>query len=160
MNHVKCERWHLEARCAERGYTVAEVMPCVVSETGDDIVVDVDHPAYPAHSRIPQPGTALKKLLAGWPLRITTDPNCACLNRSAEMDRNERTTPGWCDENTATIVGWLRDEARKRGLPFLDVGGTMLVRRAVSIARREARRVTQAQEATAAKETAGGDSSP
>ena len=160
MKYVKCERWHLEARCTERGYTVAEVMPCVVSENGDDIVVDVDHAAFPRHSRYPQPGKALKRMLARWPLRITAEQNCACLAHSDEMDRNERTTPGWCEANTETIVGWLRDEARKRGLPWLDAAGTMLVRRAVSIALREARRVTQAQEATAAKETAGGDSPP
>ena len=138
MNEIKCERWHLEARCKERGYTVAEVMPCVVSETGDDLVVDVDHPAYPRLSRIPQPGTALKKLLASWPLRITADPNCACRARSSEMDRNERKTPGWCNDNIDTIVGWLREQASKRGLPFVDSAGKFLVTRAIAKSYREA----------------------
>ena len=47
MNPIQCERWHLEARCRERGYTLDEVMPCVVSQDGDHWTVDVDHPAYP-----------------------------------------------------------------------------------------------------------------
>jgi hypothetical protein len=138
MNEVKCERWHLEARCNERGYTIEEVMPCVVSENGNDIVVDIDHEAYPRRSRIPQPGTALKKLLAGWPLRITADPNCACQARSAEMDRNERKTPGWCKDNIVTIVGWLREQASERGLPFADSAGEFLVNRAIAKSYREA----------------------
>jgi len=48
-----CHRSHLEARCHERGYTLDEVMPCVVSQDGDEWTIDVDHPAYP---RTPKPG--------------------------------------------------------------------------------------------------------
>lgn len=48
-----CHRAHLEARCTERGYTLDEVMPCVVTQDGDQWTIDVDHPAYP---RTPKPG--------------------------------------------------------------------------------------------------------
>ena len=34
------------------------------------------------------------------------------------------------------IVTWLREEATKRKLPFLDIAGRMLVRRAICNARR------------------------
>ncbi len=44
----------------------------------------------------------------------------------------------WCEANIDTIVGWLREEAEKRGLPFLDVVGRLLVRRAIRNARRAA----------------------
>jgi hypothetical protein len=44
----------------------------------------------------------------------------------------------WCEANLDTIVGWLREEAEKRGLPFLDVAGRLLVRRAIRNARRAA----------------------
>jgi hypothetical protein len=50
---ITCRRSHLEARCAERGYTLDEVLPCVVSQDGDELTVDVEHPAYP---RTPKPG--------------------------------------------------------------------------------------------------------
>jgi hypothetical protein len=50
---ISCLRHHLESRAAQRGYTLVEVWPCVVSEDGDEITVDIDHPAYP---RVPKPG--------------------------------------------------------------------------------------------------------
>lgn len=40
-------RSHFEARCRERGVTLDEVRPCIVSEDGDTITVDEAHPAYP-----------------------------------------------------------------------------------------------------------------
>ena len=40
-------RKSFEARCRERGYTLDEVRPCIVSEDGDTITVDETHPAYP-----------------------------------------------------------------------------------------------------------------
>jgi len=55
-----CHRSHLEARCVERGYTLAEVMPCVVSQEGDEWTIDVEHQAYPRVSRLPPPPPAAR----------------------------------------------------------------------------------------------------
>lgn len=44
---------HLVERCAERGYTLDEVMPCVVSRNGDELTIDTDSEFYP---RVPKPG--------------------------------------------------------------------------------------------------------
>ena len=44
---ITCTRKHLAARCRERGYTLDEVAPCIVSQDGDTITVDESHPAYP-----------------------------------------------------------------------------------------------------------------
>jgi hypothetical protein len=49
-------RSSFEARCRERGYTLDEVRPCIVSQDGDRITVDVDHPAYPRRRK---PGVSL-----------------------------------------------------------------------------------------------------
>jgi hypothetical protein len=146
---ITCHRAHLIARCRQRGYTLDEVRPCIVSENGDTVTVDVDHPAYPREPKpgfAPPPrlspppgrgpGTELKKLLAGWPLFITTTPTCACNARAAKMDIEEARAPGWCIEHMDEIVSWLREEATKRGLPFLDTAGRLLVRRAVAKAKR------------------------
>ena len=138
---ITCHRSNLEARCTERGYTLDEVMPCVVSQDGDEWTIDVEHPAYPRVSRLPEPppppthgpGTELKKLLAK--VGITAAPDCSCNARAAEMDRQG---VEWCEANIDTIVGWLREQAEARGLPFIDVAGRMLVRRAISNARRNA----------------------
>lgn len=40
-------RTAFEARCRQRGYTLEQVRPCIVSEDGDFITVDETHPAYP-----------------------------------------------------------------------------------------------------------------
>jgi hypothetical protein len=122
-------------------------MPCVVAQRDDEWVIDTSHPAFPMESRLPQPptaaltvprgpGTELKKLLAR--VGITAAPDCSCNARAAEMDRREQESPGWCEANIDTIVGWLREQAEARGLPFLDVAGRMLVRRAIQNARRNA----------------------
>ena len=54
----------------------------------------------------------------------------------------------WCEANLEEITGWLREEATKRGLPFLDAAGRVLVRRAIANARRkEAARAKEAAQA-------------
>jgi len=84
-------------------------------------------PPAPTHG----PGTELKELLKR--VGITATPNCSCNARARTMD--ERGCD-WCEANIAEIVGWLREEAAKRGLPFVDMAGRMLVRRAIKNARR------------------------
>jgi hypothetical protein len=79
------------------------------------------------------PGCHLKKLLAK--AGITSTPDCSCNARAAEMDRQGAE---WCEANIDTIVGWLREQAEARGLPFLDIAGRLLVRRAIANARRNA----------------------
>ena len=43
-----------------------------------------------------------------------------------------------CEERIDEIVGWLREEATKRRLPFIDAVGRMIVKRAIKIARKSA----------------------
>jgi hypothetical protein len=77
------------------------------------------------------PGTELKRLLGR--IGIKAEPGCKCTARAEDMDRRGCE---WCDANVPLIVGWLREEATKRGLPFVDAAGTVIVRRAISNARR------------------------
>ena len=152
---ISCDRSQLKARCAERGYTLDEVMPCVVSQDGDQWTIDVDHPAYPRHPKpgfeSPQPapaapshgpGTELSKLLKRFGIEPT--PTCACRAKAAEMD-------AWgCDEcskpeRIEEVVGVMREEAKARGLPFVDMAARFLVKRAIHNARKaEARRAREA----------------
>jgi len=80
-------------------------------------------------------GSELKAILGGWPFRFSETGGCACSSRAAYMDAKGC---DWCDDNIHEIVGWLKEEATKRGLPFLDAIGRMLVRRAIANARRNA----------------------
>jgi hypothetical protein len=138
---ITCHRSNLEARCTERGYTLAEVMPCVASQDGDEWTIDVEHPAYPRVSRLPEPapiptsgpGTELKKILAR--VGIVATPDCSCNAYAILMNANGC---DWVEANMPTVVGWLREQAHARGLPFLDAAGRALVRVAVRNARRAA----------------------
>jgi hypothetical protein len=140
---ITTHRSNLEARCTERGYTLDEVLPCVVSRDGDEWTIDVDHSAYPRVSRLPEPapipthgpGTELSRLLKRFGIEPT--PTCACRSKQQQMDAwgcDECSKPERIDE----VVAVMRTEAEARGLPFLDVAGRMLVRRAISNARRNA----------------------
>jgi hypothetical protein len=80
-------------------------------------------------------GTQLTRLLQAWPFRIESSEGCACRTHALVMDRQG---VDWCEENVDAIVGWLRQQAEARGLPFLDIAGRMLVRRAIANARRNA----------------------
>lgn len=106
-------------------------------------------PAPPAlaRDRVGGVGTELKKLLAGWPFRITAGTNCKCNTRARYMDAKGC---DWCEseEGTKEIMGFLRESAADRGLPFVDIAARLLVRRAVANARKaEARRAKEAREA-------------
>jgi hypothetical protein len=103
-------------------------------------------PPAPTHG----PGVELKKLLKK--VGIVATPNCSCNARARRMDVEEAREPGWCEAHLDEIVGWLREEAEKRKLPFLDVAGRVLVRRAISNARKEQARATQAATAEGSDE--------
>jgi hypothetical protein len=81
-------------------------------------------------------GTHLKTLLAGWPFRIVATPDCKCTSRASYMDAKGC---DWCEspEGMAEILGFLREAAEERGLPFLDAAGRLLVKRAIHNARRK-----------------------
>ena len=88
-------------------------------------------PSVPASG----PGAELKKLLKL--VGITASPTCSCNARAKRMDIEEERSPGWCEAHLDEIVGWLREEASKRGLPFIDVAGRLLVKRAISNASKQ-----------------------
>ena len=77
------------------------------------------------------PGQELKKLLKK--IGITSSPNCSCNKKARFMD-----TQGvkWCEENIDTIIDWLREEATKRKLPFIDIAAKLLIKKAISNAKR------------------------
>jgi hypothetical protein len=147
---IKCHRSHLENRCSERGYSLDEVMSCVFAQDGDVWTIDVEHPAYPRVSRRPAtspatapavalaapahgPGTELSRLLKR--IGIEPTPTCSCRAKQQQMDAwgcDECSKPERIDE----VVAVMRAEAGARGLPFIDMVGRMLVRRAIKNARK------------------------
>lgn len=169
---ITCHKRALIERCRERGYKIHEVMPCVVNQDGDVWTIDTEHEKYPKQQKQKSisaemraaaikkqretlqqkanistapapaptigPGTELKKLLAK--IGIKASPTCSCNTRARIMDEKGIQ---WCKDNTETIVGWLREEATKRGLPFVDMAGKLLISRAISLAEKAEKKKTQ-----------------
>ena len=76
-------------------------------------------------------GTQLKRLLSKLGIRPTAD--CPCNDRARTM--NARGIE-WCEQNIATIIGWLKEEAENRKLPFLALPTKIIVQRAIKMAKR------------------------
>jgi hypothetical protein len=133
---ITCHIKHLAARCRQRGYTLDEVRPCIVSEDGDQITVDETHPAYPRQARPkvippPGPGTELKALLAT--IGIVATPTCSCNKMAKKMDEWGQESLNHIEE----IVDVMEETAKKRKLPFLRAAGRTLVRIACWKAKRK-----------------------
>lgn len=138
---ITTHKSNLIARCKQRGYTLAEVMPCVVSQDNDQWTIDELHPAYPRTPKTPPapssgPGTELKALLKDW-LGIVASPNCSCNARARQMDE---WGPDLCEQNLSTIVDWLGEQAAARKLPFVRFAGEQAVKLAIRRARKKAAR--------------------
>ncbi len=87
---IRCRRRHLEARCRERGYTLADVAPCIVAEDGDRLTVDETHPAYPRAK--PGLGDMVADGLAAVGItkervQAVTGRPCHCPERQAALNR-------------------------------------------------------------------------
>ena len=135
---ITCKKSFLEARCQERGWSLEEVMPCVVSRRGDVWTIDENHPAYPSKPKAMLkvtggPGTELKALLRL--VGITSSPNCRCNAHARQMDA---WGPDRCEQEMPTILGWLEEQARGRGLPFVRVAARQVVKMAIRRARKKA----------------------
>jgi hypothetical protein len=77
-------------------------------------------------------GTELKNLIGKFGLKPGL--NCKCGQHIREMDAKGT---DWCEQNIDTINGWLREEAERAHLPFTQIGATLLIRRAISNARKK-----------------------
>lgn len=77
------------------------------------------------------PGTVLSKMIKNLGIHITN--NCSCKEHAIHMNEMGN---DWCEQNIDTIIVWLRQEANKRKLPFIDSIGKILVQKAISRSRK------------------------
>ena len=77
------------------------------------------------------PGSILSNMLSY--IGINSSPNCSCKRHAIEM--NER-GPDWCEQNIDTILGWLKEESKKRSLPFVESVAKLIVLRAIKLSRK------------------------
>lgn len=123
---IRCRRRHLEARCRERGYTLEQVRPCILSEDGDRLTVDETHPSYPRARPRGGSGSELKALLGRF--GIHASPTCKCNSMAKKMDDMGS---DWSLLHIEEIVDVMEETARARKLPFLRTAGRLLVKKAV-----------------------------
>jgi hypothetical protein len=64
---IECDLKQLQERCDQRGFTLDEVLPCVVGRDGDRVVVDTSHPSYP---RLPRPGFEAQAVVTVAPIDL------------------------------------------------------------------------------------------
>jgi uncharacterized protein (DUF2164 family) len=77
------------------------------------------------------PGTVLSQMIKTMGIKMTE--NCSCKRHALEMNKQGN---DWCEKNIDTIVGWLRAEAERRKLPFIDALGKIFVNRAIKKSRK------------------------
>lgn len=97
-----------------------------------DAVFDALMVKYAGCKRPCGPGCQLKRLLSR--LGLSSQPGCKCEAHAAVMDlwgADECSKP----ERISEIMGWLKEEAEHRGMPFLELPARMLINRAIHLAR-------------------------
>lgn len=151
---IKCDKNVLISKCKENNIPLEIAIDCIIYKDNDILVLDTNHPFYPDNHKyeefidqnqsdipIPMinsetkpnggPGTELKKLLKK--IGITASPTCSCNARARVMDEKGIE---WCENNIDTIIAWLREEAAKRHLPFMDIAGKIIIKKAISNAKK------------------------
>ena len=77
------------------------------------------------------PGSLLSNMIKS--LGIVMTEGCSCRRHAIQMNIQGN---DWCEANLDTIVSWLKGEASKRKLPFIDAVGKIMVKRAIKKSRR------------------------
>lgn len=94
---IRCRPHHLKIRAIERGYTWAEVLPCIVEHHDNgEITVDPDHPAYPRKGLGDLVTAGLKAvgITEERVKKVTGKKECGCAKRRAALNRLGRKITG------------------------------------------------------------------
>lgn len=126
---IKIAEDHFKKLTEGRGYSLEQVVDCIVKKDGENLYIDNEHDKFP-HSR--GAGGELKKMLKM--LGIKSTPNCSCNKRAEIMDMKGTE---WCKNNKSEILGWLEEEAKKRNLPFIRFGAEQVLNLAISRAEKK-----------------------
>lgn len=77
------------------------------------------------------PGTILAGMFGA--MGIKSAPNCSCKAHAIRMNAEGN---DWCEANIGTILDWLRQEATKRKLPFIEAAAKAMVKKSIAKSRR------------------------
>jgi hypothetical protein len=113
-------------------WTQAQAEAALKARLGEDIQASIQAMYPRTLEQDPNgPGSILTGMIKT--LGISSSSTCSCRRHALEMNDQG---PDWCEQNMETILSWLRDEAKKRGLPFIDMVGKAMVQRAINRSRK------------------------
>ncbi len=149
MSSVKFTLKNLQDRAPQRKPGYIEAVLAIASKSGEEFSIsnedfdrirrDFSLPVMikRATPQIPKfgPGAELHKLLGK--LGLKPKPGCKC---NARINQMNLMGADWCSQNIDTIVGWLKEEATRSGLPFIEIAAKLMVKRAISRARKAKQR--------------------
>lgn len=135
MRGIKLETLEAAAKGRPEGY-LDDVLSYVVERRDGFLLFETDdyYMLRDKYSRdvdpmVRGPGTELHRLLGKFGIHMAK--GCSCKGRMVQMNK-------WgcdgCRENMDVIVGWLREEAAKRRLPFVEMAARILIRKAIKAA--------------------------
>lgn len=119
---LQCEHGAAQGRCNGRCICAVGSRKIQDHARAGDCPLKLFSEAAPAKRSSGGPGTELVTLLAR--IGITATSGCKCKVRAAMMDANGAE---WCRANTDTIIGWLREEAERRGMLFVETAARLLL---------------------------------
>lgn len=156
MKTIKKEQFEVAMR--QRGYTLAEISECIVSENGDTITINEQHPVYPKtakpgaitdeqireqQSKRQNPigaGTFLSKMLDQIDAKVALSVNCVTQLQVMNAHGND-----WCEQNIALITDFLQNAAHKRNLPISNIECEQMVKTAICLSRIAAKKQNESQ---------------
>lgn len=113
-------------------WTQAQVERALLARLGDNIQESLQNMFPRTLEQNPNgPGSILTGMIST--LGIKSSSSCSCRRHALEMNDKG---PDWCDQNTETILGWLKEESTKRGLPYVEMVAKAMVQRAINKSRR------------------------
>jgi len=109
-------------------YTQAQLDNILEQKLGEDPQKTLQSLYPPTLEQDPNgPGTILASMFSK--IGIKSTPTCSCRRHALEMNQKG---VEWCENNISTITGWLKEESKKRKIPFVEPIATMVVKRAIN----------------------------
>lgn len=109
-------------------YTQAQLDNILKQKLGEDPQKTLQSLYPPTLEQDPNgPGSILASMFSK--IGIKSTPTCSCRRHALEMNQKG---VSWCEDNVPTIVGWLKEESKKRKIPFIESIATMVVKRAIN----------------------------
>jgi hypothetical protein len=113
-------------------YTVSQRQQLFIKKLGSNPSEKLQSLFPPTLEQNPYgPGTILSSMIKKFGIHIT--PDCSCMKRALSMNKEG---PDWCEQNIDKILEWLKEESKKRKIPFIGPAAKILVQQAIQKSRK------------------------